>query len=85
MKDPDVDEGGKDSEHEETGMLEMSVSEYSIEGLRREVRKGARGIPSDYERMLTRGRAPSCRPKFETFSASILDVDDILLQSVPRL
>lgn len=63
MKDPDVDEGGKDTEHEETGMLEMSVSEYSIEGLRREVRKGARGAPSQYERMLTWGRASSHGPK----------------------
>ncbi|CAI4212237.1 unnamed protein product [Parascedosporium putredinis] len=50
--DPDVDDAddsGKDVEHEETGMLEMSVSEYSVEGLRREVRKGTRGIPSEYE------------------------------------
>ena len=49
----DADDAGKYVEHEETGMLEMSLSEYSIEGLRREVRKGSRGIPSEYERRCT--------------------------------
>ncbi|KUI61039.1 hypothetical protein VP1G_08230 [Cytospora mali] len=37
------------ADHEETGMLEMSAAEYSVEGLRREVRKGDHGIRSDYE------------------------------------
>lgn len=44
-------EPGPKGSHEETGMLEMSVSEYSIEGLRREVRKGSRAPLTDYERM----------------------------------
>lgn len=46
-------EPGPKSSHEETGMLEMSVSEYSIEGLRREMRKGSRVPLTDYERMLS--------------------------------
>jgi hypothetical protein len=36
-------------DQESTGMLEMNAAEYSVEGLRREVRKGADGIRSDYE------------------------------------
>lgn len=44
-------EPGPKGSHEETGMLEMSVSEYSIEGLRREMRKGSRAQLTDYERM----------------------------------
>lgn len=36
-------EAAKDGEHEGTGMLQMSAAEYTIEGLRREVRKGERG------------------------------------------
>lgn len=49
--DEDVEgEPGPKSSHEETGMLEMSVSEYSIEGLRREVRKGSHAQLTDYER-----------------------------------
>ncbi|KAJ9156573.1 MFS general substrate transporter [Pleurostoma richardsiae] len=44
------DEGGKAGENEGTGMLEMSAAEYSIEGLRKEVRKGrGTGRVSDYE------------------------------------
>ncbi|KXX74004.1 Synaptic vesicle 2-related protein [Madurella mycetomatis] len=40
----DDDGGVKDVDDEDTGMLEMSaVSEYSIEGLRKEVRRGGRG------------------------------------------
>lgn len=51
--DDDAEGGGAPeakSSHEETGMLEMSVSEYSIEGLRREIRKGSRGPLTEYER-----------------------------------
>jgi hypothetical protein len=36
-------EAGKQSEHEGTGMLQMCAAEYSIEGLRREVRRGEKG------------------------------------------
>jgi len=44
------DEVGKDAENEGTGMLEMRAAEYSIEGLRREVRRGSKGLlPSEYE------------------------------------
>lgn len=49
----DGEEPGPKGSHEETGMLEMSVSEYSIEGLRREVRKGSRAQLTEYERMLS--------------------------------
>jgi hypothetical protein len=53
--DEDVDgdgaEGLKDAENEATGMLEMRACEYSIEGLRREVRRGAKGESSEYESM----------------------------------
>ncbi|SPO06646.1 related to 4-hydroxybenzoate transporter [Cephalotrichum gorgonifer] len=49
IDDVEDDAGVKGSEHETTGMLEMSVSEYSIEGLRREVRKGSQGRLSEYE------------------------------------
>ncbi|KAK0643068.1 hypothetical protein B0T16DRAFT_391661 [Cercophora newfieldiana] len=39
-----------DGEHEGTAMLEMSVPEYSVEGLRREVRRGGKGEKwTDYE------------------------------------
>lgn len=37
-------------DQESMGMLEMNAAEYSVEGLRREVRKGADGIRSDYEK-----------------------------------
>ncbi|KAI1081203.1 membrane transporter [Whalleya microplaca] len=53
--DEDVDEArgsqaAKDSDNEDTGMLQMSAAEYTIEGLRREVRKGERGRQcSEYE------------------------------------
>ena len=50
LEDEEREPGPKGS-HEETGMLEMSVSEYSIEGLRREVRKGSRVPLTEYERM----------------------------------
>lgn len=36
--------------NEGTGMLEMLAAEYSIEGLRREVRKGGKGPWTEYER-----------------------------------
>jgi hypothetical protein len=46
----DGGEGGKDDDHEGTGMLLMSAAEYSIEGLRREVRRGGKGrVWTDYE------------------------------------
>ena len=45
-KDPDLDQ-----DNESTGMLQMSAAEYTIEGLRREVRKGGgRAGHSEYER-----------------------------------
>lgn len=53
--DDDVEDdaaAGKSGSDEGTGMLEMSVSEYSIEGLRREIRQGSRGELTVYERML---------------------------------
>ncbi|KAL1869421.1 hypothetical protein VTK73DRAFT_3158 [Phialemonium thermophilum] len=46
----DDDEGPKDHHDEGTGMLEMSAAEYSIEGLRKAVRRGGKGRRwSDYE------------------------------------
>ena len=39
----------KDRETESQGMLEMSAAEYSIEGLRKEVRRGGRSHWTDYE------------------------------------
>lgn len=54
--DPDVDddepESGppKDGDNEDTGMLQMSAAEYTIDGLRREVRRGQRrGRWTEYE------------------------------------
>jgi len=44
----------KDGEHESTGMLEMRVAEYSIEGLRKQVRKGGKEQWTDYEREWSR-------------------------------
>ncbi|KAH8671033.1 sugar transporter [Xylariales sp. PMI_506] len=47
--DPE-DEGDKDRSNEATGMLLMDAAEYTIEGLRREVRKGEKGRGwSEYE------------------------------------
>lgn len=42
--DDDEAESGlpKDGDSEQTGMLQMSAAEYTIEGLRREVRRGER-------------------------------------------
>lgn len=46
----DDDDDPKDRGGDEgTGMLEMSAAEYSIEGLRKEVRRGGSGMRSDYE------------------------------------
>ncbi|KAI1861476.1 hypothetical protein JX265_004487 [Neoarthrinium moseri] len=46
----DDDEAAKDRDNEGTGMLQMSAAEYTIEGLRREVREGERGrVVSDYD------------------------------------
>jgi hypothetical protein len=39
----DGNDQGKTGDDEGTGMLEMSVAEYSIEGLRKEVRRGGKG------------------------------------------
>lgn len=39
----DQGDPGKDADDEGAGMLEMSAAEYSIEGLRKEVRSGERG------------------------------------------
>ena len=50
--DGDETEGLKDAENEASGMLEMRACEYSIEGLRREVRRGGKGEWSEYESML---------------------------------
>lgn len=48
---PEDDEADKDRESGEgTGMLQMSAAEYTIEGLRREMRQGERGRTwSEYE------------------------------------
>lgn len=49
--DDDDDDDAKDRGGDEgSGMLEMSAAEYSIEGLRKEVRRGGGGMRSDYER-----------------------------------
>ncbi|KKY34323.1 putative membrane transporter [Diaporthe ampelina] len=48
--DDDDDDDAKDRGGDEgSGMLEMSAAEYSIEGLRKEVRRGGGGMRSDYE------------------------------------
>jgi hypothetical protein len=44
------DDTGKDRESESQGMLEMSAAEYSVEGLRKEVRRGGKGQWTAYER-----------------------------------
>ncbi|KAK2043567.1 major facilitator superfamily transporter [Colletotrichum somersetense] len=44
----DDDDDGKD-QGESTGMLEMSAAEYTIEGLRKEVRRGGKGQWTEYE------------------------------------
>jgi hypothetical protein len=49
-EDGDDEDPMKDAE-ESMGMLEMSAAEYTIEGLRKEMRRG-RGESSDYEREL---------------------------------
>lgn len=44
------DAASKDSERESQGMLEeMTPAEYTIEGLRREVKRGGKGQWTDYE------------------------------------
>lgn len=48
----DNDDDGEDlpkDNDEDTGMLEMRAAEYSIQGLRKEVRRGASGTRSVYE------------------------------------
>jgi hypothetical protein len=46
----DDDDAAKDTDDEVTGMLEMSACEYSIEGLRKEVRRGEKERKwTDYE------------------------------------
>ncbi len=50
---PGEEDVGKDAENEATGMLEMRAAEYSLEGLRREVRRGGRGQWSEYESTFT--------------------------------
>jgi hypothetical protein len=50
-RDSNDEDGAKDGDDEGTGMLEMDAAEYSIAGLRREVRRGEKGKKwSDYER-----------------------------------
>lgn len=46
--DDEDEEDGKD-QGESTGMLEMDAAEYTIEGLRKEVRRGGRGQWTEYE------------------------------------
>jgi hypothetical protein len=50
------DDADKDAENEGTGMLQMSAAEYSIEGLRRQVRKGDKG------QTLTEYESKTCFP-----------------------
>ena len=51
---------GKDDENEGAGMLEMRACEYSIEGLRREVRREARGQQlSEYDSMFEDPSVPT--------------------------
>lgn len=57
----------KDRENEGTGMLEMSAAEYSIEGLRKEVRRGGKGRWTDYESEFLFGGWMS---RFKTLSGS---------------
>ncbi len=47
----DDGDGAKDQDDEGRGMLEMNAAEYSIEGLRKEVRRGGKGRTwTSYER-----------------------------------
>ncbi|WQF88914.1 Putative major facilitator superfamily, MFS transporter superfamily [Colletotrichum destructivum] len=48
VENEDEDDDGKD-QGESAGMLEMSAAEYTIEGLRKEVRRGRRGRWTEYE------------------------------------
>jgi hypothetical protein len=52
----DEDGVGKAAENEGTGMLAMTACEYSVEGLRREVRRGGKGDWSEYESRFHHGR-----------------------------
>jgi hypothetical protein len=45
----DDGDSGKDRETETQGMLEMSAAEYTIEGLKKQVRRGRKGQWTDYE------------------------------------
>jgi len=56
----DAAEALKDAENEGTGMLEMRACEYSIEGLRREVRRGGKGEWSEYESAFPRRVCGGC-------------------------
>lgn len=47
-EDDDAEDDGKD-QSESAGMLEMSAAEYTIEGLRKEVRRGGQGRWTEYE------------------------------------
>ncbi|KAK1465295.1 major facilitator superfamily transporter [Colletotrichum cuscutae] len=47
-EDDDGEDDGKD-QSESAGMLEMSAAEYTIEGLRKEVRRGGQGRWTEYE------------------------------------
>lgn len=44
-----VHDGDGNENDEGAGMLPMSAAEYSIEGLRKEVRRGGGGLRSEYE------------------------------------
>lgn len=47
--DDDDDSKARGGGDEGTGMLPMSAAEYSVEGLRKEVRRGGAGTRSEYE------------------------------------
>lgn len=49
--DPDAaeDDEPKEGDHETQGMLHMKAAEYTIEGLRKEMRQGRQGAWTTYE------------------------------------
>lgn len=65
VSDHGDDDAGKDGDDEGAGMLEMSAAEYSIEGLRKEVRRGERGKTwTEYESMKKDPHCPHLAARF---------------------
>ncbi|KAI1494979.1 sugar transporter [Biscogniauxia mediterranea] len=74
--DDDEDAAKDDGDHgESTGMLQMSVAEYTIEGLRREVRKGEHGRRwSEYESAVSVNETGGGAVKSKLINKAIQDI-----------